>query len=171
MWSDDYGDRWRSITDGLPQTSVNVLAEHPDEGNLLFLGNEVGVFVSLDGGDRWDPLMNGLPTVPVGDIRVQPAYNDLLIGTHGRGIWVLDDIAPLEQLASDRSWPARRIFSWVGRPSSGATQHPGIDRIRRVQTSQPRVLQHVSATGSPRVRDPQLEIKILTATGAGRTND
>ena len=98
--SDDFGERWRSITDGLPQISVNVLAEHPDEGNLLFLGNEVGVFVSLDGGDRWDPLMNGLPTVPVDDVRVNSSADDLLIGTHGRGIWVLDDIAPLEQLAS-----------------------------------------------------------------------
>ena len=98
--SDDFGGRWRSITDGLPQTSVNVLTEHPDQGDLLFLGNEVGVFVSLDGGDRWEPLMNGLPTVPVDDIRVNSAVDDLLIGTHGRGIWVLDDIAPLEQLAS-----------------------------------------------------------------------
>ena len=98
--SDDFGDRWQSITDGLPQTSVNVLIEHQDEGNLLFLGNEVGVFVSLDGGDRWEPLMNGLPTVPVDDIREHPSQGDLLIGTHGRGIWVLDDIAPLEQLAS-----------------------------------------------------------------------
>jgi photosystem II stability/assembly factor-like uncharacterized protein len=98
--SDDFGERWQSITDGLPQASVNVLIEHPDEGDLLFLGNEVGLFVSLDGGERWDPLMNGLPTVPVDDVHIHPAYGDLLIGTHGRGIWVLDDIAPLEQLAS-----------------------------------------------------------------------
>ena len=97
--SDNFGERWQRITNGLPETSVNVLIEHPDEANLLFLGNEVGLFVSLDGGDRWDPLMNGLPTVPVDAIRLHPAFDDLLIGTHGRGIWVLDDITPLEQLA------------------------------------------------------------------------
>jgi hypothetical protein len=97
--SDDYGENWRAITSGLPQTSVNVLIEHPDVGNLLFLGNEVGVFVSLDAGDSWEPLMNGLPTVPVDDVRIHPAYDDLVIGTHGRGVWVLDDITPLEQLA------------------------------------------------------------------------
>ena len=62
--SDDYGERWRSITDGLPQTSVNVLTEHPDQATSS--PRQRGrVFVSLDGGDRWDPLMNGLPTVPV----------------------------------------------------------------------------------------------------------
>ena len=97
--SDDFGENWRPITSGLPQTSVNVLTEHPDEANLLFLGNEVGVFASLDAGDSWEPLMNGLPTVPVDDIRIHPAYDDLVIGTHGRGVWVLDDVTPLEQLA------------------------------------------------------------------------
>ena len=164
--SDNYGDRWRSITDGLPQTSVNVLAEHPDEGNLLFLGNEVGVFVSLDGGDRWDPLMNGLPTVPVDDIRVQPAYNDLLIGTHGRGIWVLDDIAPLEQLASGSvmagtpylflggqaiQWRQRSISEWT---ASAEFRLPN-----------PRVAARIRYWIPEGFEDPQLDIKILTATG------
>ncbi len=97
--SDDFGENWRAITSGLPSISVNVLIEHPNQSNLLFLGNEVGIFVSLDRGDSWVPLMNGLPTVPVDDIRIQPAHDDLVIGTHGRGVWILDDIAPLEQLA------------------------------------------------------------------------
>ena len=164
--SDNYGDRWRSITDGLPQTSVNVLAEHPDEGKLLFLGNEVGVFVSSDGGDRWDPLMNGLPTVPVDDIRVQPAYNDLLIGTHGRGIWVLDDIAPLEQLASGSvmagtpylflggqaiQWRRRSIQEWT---ASAEFTLPNPRVAARIRYWIPKGFEH-----------PQLEIKILTATG------
>ena len=164
--SDNYGDRWRSITHGLPQTSVNVLAEHPDEGNLLFLGNEVGVFVSMDGGDRWDPLMNGLPTVPVDDIRVQPAYDDLLIGTHGRGIWVLDDIAPLEQLASGSvmagtpylflggqaiQWRRRSIQEWT---ASAEFRLPN-----------PRVAARIRYWIPEGFEDPQLEIKILTATG------
>ena len=148
--SDDYGERWRSITDGLPQTSVNVLTEHPDEGDLLFLGNEVGVFVSLDGGDRWDPLMNGLPTVPVDDIRVNSAVDDLLIGTHGRGIWVLDDIAALEQLVSGWvmastpylfrggraiQWRRRNIQEWTAPASSDFPIRPSA---------------HVSVTGFPR---------------------
>ncbi len=193
--SDNYGERWRSITDGLPQTSVNVLTEHPDEGNLLFLGNEVGVFVSLDGGDRWDPLMNGLPTVPVDDIRVQPAYDDLLIGTHGRGIWVLDDIAPLEQLASGSvtartpylflggqaiQWRRRRIQDWT---ASGEFRlpNPRIGAHIRYWIPEGFDVGGIDPGGEPENQNgdnledqggdeaadegPQLEIKILTATG------
>ena len=98
--SDDFGASWRSITTGLPNSSVNILAEHPDQENLLFVGNEVGLYVSTDRGSNWSPLMNGLPTVPVDDVKIHPDQNDLIIGTHGRGIWVLDNIAPLEELAA-----------------------------------------------------------------------
>ena len=97
--SDDFGATWRPITAGLPHSSVNILAEHPDQGNLLFVGNEVGLYVSTNRGTSWEPLMDSLPTVPVDDIKIQPDHNDLIIGTHGRGIWVMDNIAPLEELA------------------------------------------------------------------------
>ncbi len=173
--SDNYGDRWRSITSGLPQTSVNVLTEHPDEGNLLFLGNEVGVFVSLDGGDRWTPLMNGLPTVPVDDIRVHPGYGDLLIGTHGRGIWVLDNISPLEQLAggSVRSgtpylfrggqtiqWRRRSIQEWT---ASAEFRLPNPRLGARIRYWIPEGLDQRGDESAD--EGPKLEIKILTATG------
>ena len=140
--SDDFGESWRSISDGLPQTSVNVLIEHPDQGDLLFLGNEVGVFASLDGGDSWEPLMNGLPTVPVDDIRIHPAYDDLVIGTHGRGVWVLDDITPLEQLAGGLilagapylfrggqtiQWRIQNVQEWT---ASGEFRLPTTSRVR-----------------------------------------
>ena len=193
--SDNYGDRWRSITDGLPQTSVNVLTEHPDEGNLLFLGNEVGVFVSLDGGDRWDPFMNGLPTVPVDDIRVHPDYNDLLIGTHGRGLWILDDIAPLEQLSSGSvmvgtphlfrggqaiQWRRRGIQDWTAsaefrlpNPRVGARIRYWIPEGFDVDGEEPGDgLETQSgndledqAGDEAEEEDPQLEVKILTAMG------
>ena len=97
--SENFGEDWRSITNGLPESSVNIFTEHPDLGRLLFLGNEVGVFVSTDGGGSWQPLMNGLPTVPVDDIKIHPVHNDLILGTHGRGIWIMEDITPLEELA------------------------------------------------------------------------
>jgi photosystem II stability/assembly factor-like uncharacterized protein len=172
--SDNYGDRWRSVTDGLPQTSVNVLAEHPDEGNLLFLGNEVGVFVSLDGGDRWDPLMNGLPTVPVDAIRIHPDYNDLLIGTHGRGLWILDDIAPLEQLSSGSvkvgtphlfrggqaiQWRRRSTRDWT---ASAEFRLPNPRVGARIRYWIP---EGFDVDGEEPGEDPQLEVKILTATG------
>ena len=179
--SDDYGDRWQSITDGLPQTSVNVLTEHPDEGDLLFLGNEVGVFVSLDGGDRWVPLMNGLPTVPVDDIRVHPRFGDLLIGTHGRGVWVLDDIAPLRQLASGSitsgtpylflggqaiQWRRRSVQEWT---ASAEFRRPNPRVGARIRYWIPEGFDTGIVSGEPgdeaADEGPRLEIEILTATG------
>jgi photosystem II stability/assembly factor-like uncharacterized protein len=95
--STDYGHRWRAIIDGLPEWSVNIFAEHPRNPDLVFVGNEIGVYVSIDRGQRWVRMPN-LPTVPVDDILVHPRENDLILGTHGRGIWIMSDITPLEQL-------------------------------------------------------------------------
>lgn len=98
--SDDQGDTWRSITDGLPDWSVNVIVEHPEQPELLFLGNELGVWVSWNGGDAWYELEGNLPTVPVDDLVIHPDTNDLVVGTHGRSIWILDDLSPLQHLTS-----------------------------------------------------------------------
>ena len=99
--SENYGQRWRAITTGLPEWSVNAFAEHPRTPNLLFVGNEVGVYFSIDRGEQWVRLKNNLPTVPVDDIVVHPRENDLVLGTHGRGIWIMSDITPLEQLSAE----------------------------------------------------------------------
>ncbi|HSM59533.1 MAG TPA: hypothetical protein VK849_01995, partial [Longimicrobiales bacterium] len=108
--SDDYGASWRAIVNGLPRTSVNALAQHPARADLLFVGNEVGLYVSIDGGGEWVRLGNGLPTVPVDDILVHPRDNDLVAGTHGRGIWIMDDIGPLEELTTDVLASAAHLF-------------------------------------------------------------
>ncbi len=99
--STDYGDSWGRIADGLPATSVNVITEHHRTAALLFVGNEVGVFFSVDGGGRWVALDNGLPAVPVDDIKIHPRENDLVLGTHGRGIYIMEDITPLEGLTAE----------------------------------------------------------------------
>jgi photosystem II stability/assembly factor-like uncharacterized protein len=96
----DHGDSWELIVDGLPANSISGLAQHPASPNLWFTGNELGVYVSVDGGDRWVAMTGlGLPTVPVDDIKIQARENDLVLGTHGRGIWIMDDIGPLTDLA------------------------------------------------------------------------
>lgn len=97
--SEDYGGSWRPITNGLPDWSVNVVREHPRTPDLLFAGNEVGAYVSIDRGASWQRLRGGFPTVPVDDIVIHPRENDLVLGTHGRSIWILDDVTPLEHLA------------------------------------------------------------------------
>ena len=97
--SEDFGRSWRQITSGLPGTSVNRVIEHPRTADLLFVANEVGVFFSLNRGQSWNQLKNNLPTVPVDVLVIHPRENDLVVGTHGRSIWILDDITPLEELS------------------------------------------------------------------------
>jgi len=98
--SNDFGETWRVVTTGLPDGwSMNALVQHPRAANLLFAGNEVGVYFSIDAGQSWHSLSRNLPTVPVDDIQIQARENDLVIGTHGRGIWIMEDITPLEQLS------------------------------------------------------------------------
>ena len=90
---------------GLPETSVNRIREHPGNPHVLVLAHERGVHVSADDGRTWSALslVTNLPTVPVDDIVIHPRDNALILGTHGRGIWILDDLGPLELLT-----PARR---------------------------------------------------------------
>ena len=130
--SDDYGENWSRISEGLPDGwSVNVITEHHRAPNLLFVGNEVGLFVSVDRGEQWVQLKNNLPVVPVDDILVHPRDNDLLVGTHGRSFWILADVTPLEHLSEEMLAEAGRVFPseresimWAERgdwPFTGAT--------------------------------------------------
>ena len=130
--SEDHGESWTRITEGLPDGwSVNVITEHHRSPDLLFVGNEVGVFVSVDRGARWVQLKNNLPTVPVDDILIHPRDNDLLVGTHGRSFWILADVTALEHLSDEMMAEAGRVFPparesimWAERgdwPFQGAT--------------------------------------------------
>jgi photosystem II stability/assembly factor-like uncharacterized protein len=97
--STDYGAHWSSIAGNLPANgSVQVIREDLAEPNLLFLGTEFGAFYSATQGTSWTQLKYNLPTVAVHDIVVHPREHDLVIGTHGRGIYIIDDITPLEKL-------------------------------------------------------------------------
>ncbi len=99
--TDDGGQTFRSIADGLPRGGpdyVHVIREDTENENLLFVGTDVGVYASLDRGGSWQRFMNGLPTVPVHDLKIHPRDRELIAGTHGRSIWIVD-IAPLAQVA------------------------------------------------------------------------
>jgi photosystem II stability/assembly factor-like uncharacterized protein len=99
----DGGRTWAEITNGLPKAggpnSVNVVREDPVRAGLLFAGTERGLYVSFDDGDNWQPLTSGLPATSVRDITIHG--DDLVIATHGRGFYVLDDIVPLRALAGN----------------------------------------------------------------------
>jgi len=108
--STDFGKTWTSITSNLPVSSVQVIREHPRAPSLLFIGNEMGAFYSGNGGKSWSRLQYNLPTVPVHDIRIHARENDLVIGTHGRGIYIIDDITPLEKLAEAQRMERMYLF-------------------------------------------------------------
>jgi hypothetical protein len=94
----DFGETWTSIASNLPTGNVNVIAPDDRNRNLIFLGTEYALYLSMDAGKSWKPFMQGLPTVRIDDIIVHPRERDLIVGTHGRSIWIVDDISPLEQL-------------------------------------------------------------------------
>jgi hypothetical protein len=96
----DYGKTWTKITSGLPTNQVSgsfarIVREDPKHAGLLYAGTESGAYVSFDDGDHWQSLQLNLPNTSVRDITIHD--NDLIIGTYGRGIWVMDDVSPLRQ--------------------------------------------------------------------------
>jgi hypothetical protein len=96
----DWGKSWTLITRGLPKNPLSyahAIHEDPARKGLLYLGTEGGLYVSFDGGDDWTSLQNNLPHAPVYGITVQPHFHDLVLGTYGRGFWILDDLTPLHQ--------------------------------------------------------------------------
>jgi photosystem II stability/assembly factor-like uncharacterized protein len=93
-----FGKEWKQITEGIPDGSyVHAVREDPEHGGLLFAGTETGVFYSLDDGEHWQRLQLNLPPSPVHDLAIK--NSDLIVATHGRSFWILDDISPLRQLA------------------------------------------------------------------------
>jgi photosystem II stability/assembly factor-like uncharacterized protein len=118
--TNDYGESWKAIRTGIPESagSVHVLREHPRNTNLLFAGTEFGLWVSWDRGANWAALKNNFPTVPVDDIQIQARENDLILATHGRSIWLFDDLTPIEKMdgnvaaSSLTFFPPRTAMTW-----------------------------------------------------------
>ncbi len=122
----DGGKTWQNLSSGLaPNSPVYVIEEDAKNPNLLLVGTEHGVQVSLDRGKSWRPMQNGLPTVAVYDIIIHPRDRDVIIGTHGRGIYILDDITALEQWQPSVATSATHLFAqrqatlWVDQSRGG----------------------------------------------------
>ena len=97
----NYGKTWQRIVDEKDVQSYTLcIIEDPENANLLFLGTDDGLYISVDAGGKWTKWTNGFPTVPVKDLVIHPREQDLVIGTFGRAAWVLDDIRPLRALAN-----------------------------------------------------------------------
>jgi hypothetical protein len=98
----NYGKSWERIADEEDALSYSLaIVEDKKEPNLMFMGTDDGLYVSLDAGKNWEKFTNGFPTVPVKDMVIHPREDDLVIGTFGRSFWILDDISPLRELAKN----------------------------------------------------------------------
>jgi photosystem II stability/assembly factor-like uncharacterized protein len=110
--SDDHGETWEDLTATLPENRVlRTLREDTRSPEKLFLGAEFGLFHSMDGGQTWVELDLGLPMTAVNDLVIHPRDNDLILGTHGRGIWILDNINALQELTPEVMASPAHLFS------------------------------------------------------------
>ena len=107
--TDNLGKNFKDISKGLPAEAVNIIREDPLMENILYVGTDRGVYVSTDRGDSWSALQGGLPNVPVHDLVVHPRERELVAGTHGRSIWIVD-VLPLQDLVEAGSDTVLKVF-------------------------------------------------------------
>ncbi len=109
----DYGKTWKAIASNIPKSPLSyahVLREDPFRKGLLYAGTENALYVSFDDGGRWEPLQSKLPHAPVYWMTIQEHFHDLVVGTYGRGFYILDDVTPLEQLNDAVRASASHLF-------------------------------------------------------------
>jgi photosystem II stability/assembly factor-like uncharacterized protein len=124
--TDDFGQTWKSLSGNIPPGgTVHVVREHPRSPDLLLVGTEYGLFVSFNRGLTWLKVKGNLPTVPVYDVQIHPRDNDLVLATHGRGVFVLDDLAPLEQVSPAIAASDLRLFGIRPATEYRIYQHKG----------------------------------------------
>jgi hypothetical protein len=131
----DYGRSWKNLSSEKLSGYALVVEQDPVDPDLLFLGTEFGLYVSLDGGKDWMRWTHGVPTVSVMDLVVHPREHDLVLGTHGRAAFVLDDIRPLRSLDAEVLAEPLHLFEiapaqqyWEGQ--TGAERFPGATEFR-----------------------------------------
>lgn len=166
----DFGETWTDISGNLPEEGpVYVIREDLKNKNLLFLGTEFAAFFSLNAGESWTKLSLNMPTVAFHDLYIHPRDNDLIAGTHGRGIWILDDISPLQQAGAEVMAEPAHVFEsarpgtqWLslsrggyGRGNlyfAGENPQPGaaINFWLKARPSEPATLEILDASGEHR---------------------
>jgi hypothetical protein len=161
----DFGKTWTTLSAGLPPNGhVNVVREDPVNHNLLFVGTETGFFVSLDAGKQWTKFMGNLPATISDDVLIHPREHDLVLATHGRSFYVLDDISALEQLTdavlaeNEYLFKPRRAILW---DHDRTTYHGGAEDMWRGKNPPDAILSYYMKGPGGAVK-----IQVADATGA-----
>jgi hypothetical protein len=125
----DFGESWTDISANLPEEPINVIQAHHQNPNLLFVGTDFAVYVSVDGGGSWTMMKNNMPTNPAYDLKIHPRENDLIVATHGRGLYIAD-ISALAEVNEKTLDQAAYFFQpeskvrWVGGvPANSSAQN------------------------------------------------
>jgi hypothetical protein len=176
--TDDFGQTWRQITNGLKSgEAVRSIVEDHKNPDLLFIGTETGVWMTLNRGQMWT-RMAGLPTVSVYDLKIHSRDNDLIVATHGRGIWVMDDISPLQELSPSKRPKRVHLFTqkeatlWENLSRGGQRGHfwwaGGNPKYIQNTSSLPRADFESTAPISFYVGDPSIDSVLLTITAPNK---
>lgn len=160
----NYGKSWTKIVNGLPiDDYVKVIRQDPSNPNTLVIGMEHGAFISWNKGANWTKINNNLPNVSVRDIRIHPRERDIIVGTHGRGVWILDDAAALLDLENDKvgdvhAFDIRQVTKW--------NIYSQIENLgqRTYKASNPKYGANINVLTKAKPNDP-VEIKIKDAQG------
>ena len=127
----DYGQTWKRIADA---NNIHghclAVVQDPVEENLLFLGTEFGLYVSIDKGRTWSKWMNGYPSTPTRDLKIHPREHDLIVGTFGRAVWIMDDIRPLRELARTQGETLKKDFKLFDIPDAYMASYRSVDGTR-----------------------------------------
>ena len=135
LWkSTDFGKTWKSIVGNLPTETVNVIREDPNRNDVLYVGTDMGVYITFDGGTTWEILNGSLPHTPVHDLVVQASEKDLVIATHARSVWVLH----LNKILSITSELRKTDLKLDSVDDMTTSNTWGYDRKERWDTSAPR---------------------------------
>jgi photosystem II stability/assembly factor-like uncharacterized protein len=163
----DYGATWRSIAGGLPKGEVaRGLAEDRKNADILYLGTETGLWVSWNRGGQWTRIKANLPTMPIYEIKQHPRDNDLILASHARGVWILDDVTPIQQWA--KSEGADAFFF----DSEGATvMNQANDQMKRFEGDRLFLGQNPApgATLAYRLKADAKDVKVTIKDAGGST--
>ena len=157
----DYGKTWSRITSGIPETTfVRAVREDPKKRGLLYAGTETGMYVSFNDGASWRSLQLNLPTAPIHDLTVKG--DDLVLATHGRAFWILDDLSPLRQFNEQTAKDDVHLYT----PATAYRMHNSDDSPKPVllgQNPPPGAVIYYFVKGEPK---DETTVEILDASGA-----
>lgn len=165
--SDDRGRSWTSISSDLPERAgAWSIVQDPRDPDLLFVGMELGVWFSFDGGGRWIELDGGIPTIMARDLHIQERWNDLLVGTFGRGAYVLDDYAPLREISDELL--ARDAWLFAVRPAPLFEERTHVQAAwgNHTEPNPPYGALLTYWVGTPSAESSSLQLTISTEEGA-----